>query len=161
MRYLMQQKMICFGNDFVIKDENECNVYIVDGKAFSFGNQLSFQDTNKRELARISQKLLAFKPTYRIISGGATIAAVRKALFSFRNRFLIDIPGPDDITVVGSFIEHEYSFYRNKQEIASVSRKYFRLTDTYGIEIKSNVDDLLVLCSAVVIDLCCHTPKKP
>src|SRR5690349_18021167 len=40
MRYVMKQKLLSWGDDFYIKDENERNAYFVDGKAFSIGDQL-------------------------------------------------------------------------------------------------------------------------
>ncbi len=43
MRYVMKQKMFCFGNDFVIKDGDGREVFFVDGKALSIGDQLSFR----------------------------------------------------------------------------------------------------------------------
>ncbi|MDC0357189.1 LURP-one-related family protein [Oligoflexia bacterium] len=160
MRYYMKQKAICFGNDFTIKDEDNRDAFFVDGKAFTFGHQLSFQDMTKNELAFISQKLFKFRPTYTITSRGRELAKVTKSLFTIKDRFLIDVPGPDDITVVGKLIDHEYKFYRNKEVIAEVSKKIFSIRDTYGINISATHDQLLILCSAVVLDMCCHTKKK-
>ena len=59
MRYLMKQKLFCWGDDFTIKNEAGEDVFFVDGKAFSIGNKLSFQDMQKNELAFIRQKLLS------------------------------------------------------------------------------------------------------
>jgi uncharacterized protein YxjI len=44
MRYIMKQKLFSWGKDFYIKDETGRDVFFVDGEAFSFGDQLSFQD---------------------------------------------------------------------------------------------------------------------
>jgi uncharacterized protein YxjI len=44
MRYVMKQKLFCWGDDFTIKDEAGTDRFIVDVKAFSLGPQLSFQD---------------------------------------------------------------------------------------------------------------------
>ena len=40
--------------------------------------------------------------------------------------------------------------------MAEVSKRWFSWTDTYGIDVRDEDDALLVLCSAVVIDLVCH-----
>ena len=63
MRYMMKQKLFCWGDDFTIKDEAGTDRFFVDGKAFSLGKQLSFQDMQGQELAFIRQKLLAWGPT--------------------------------------------------------------------------------------------------
>ena len=56
MRYQMRQKIFSFGDDYQIKDANENDVFCVDGRAFSIGNKLSFEDLNGRELAKIEQR---------------------------------------------------------------------------------------------------------
>jgi len=64
MRYLMRQKLFCFGDDFTIKNEADEDVFFVDGKVFTIGQKLSFQDMNGKELAFIQQKLLSWgRPT--------------------------------------------------------------------------------------------------
>jgi uncharacterized protein YxjI len=51
MRYVMKQKLFSWGDDFVIKDESGGDAFFVDGKAFSLGKQLSFQDTVMIDMA--------------------------------------------------------------------------------------------------------------
>lgn len=157
MRYVMKQKWFSWGDDFYIQDGNGANAFLVDGHAFSFGDKLSFQDTDGNELAFISQKLLSWGPTYGIHVGGQLYATVKKKLFTlFRCRFEVDIPGPDDLEASGDFLDHEYTFSRHGATVASVSKKWFSWTDTYGIDVAEGEDDVLILASAVVIDLVCH-----
>lgn len=59
----------------------------------------------------------------------------------------------------GNFLDHEYTFTRHGSVVASVSKKWFSWTDTYGIEIGADEDDVLILASAVVIDLVCHSEE--
>jgi uncharacterized protein YxjI len=40
--------------------------------------------------------------------------------------------------------------------VATVSKRWFSLRDTYGIEIADGEDDVLILASAVVVDQVCH-----
>ena len=102
MRYVLKQKLLSWGDDFVIKDESGRDVYFVDGKAFSIGDQLSFQDMEGHELAFIKQKLLSWGKTYEIVRGGQVAAVVKKALFApFHHRFTVDVPGPDDLDAEG------------------------------------------------------------
>ena len=160
MRYLMKQKWLSFGDDFVIEDDAGNKVFYVDGRAFSIGDKLSFQDMAGNELAFISQKLLAWGKTYYIYRGGAVAAVVKKSIFTlFRCEFTVDVPGPDDLVAEGNFLDREYTFTRHGRSVASVSKKWFRITDTYGIDVTPGEDDVLILCSAVVIDLCCHGDK--
>jgi uncharacterized protein YxjI len=157
VRYVMKQKLFCWGDDFTIKDDQGRDVFFVDGKVFSLGNKLSFQDMSGNELAFISQKLLTWGPTYEIYRDSQLAAVVKKSLFTlFHCKFTVDVPGPDDLEAEGDFLDHEYSFARFGQTVANVSKRWLSLTDTYGVEIADGEDDILILVSTVVIDMACH-----
>jgi uncharacterized protein YxjI len=157
MRYLMKQKLLSFGDDFYIKDENGRDVYFVDGRAFSIGDKLAFKDLEGHELAFIRQKLLAWGPTYEIVRDGAVAAVVKKHVFAlFHHRFSVDVPGPDDLEAEGDFLDHEYTFRRGDRVVATVSKRWFAFTDTYGIDVADDEDQVLILASAVVVDQACH-----
>lgn len=161
MRYLMKQKLFCFGDDFTVKNEAEEDVFFVDGRAFSIGNKLSFQDMNGNELAFIQQKLLSWGPTYEIYRDGELAAVVKKELFTFfRCTFTVDVPGPDDLEAQGSFTDMEYTFTRDGGQVAEVSKRWFSFSDTYGVDIAEGEDDVLILASTVVIDMVCHADRK-
>lgn len=161
MRYMMKQNLFCWGDDFSIKNETGEEVFFVDGKAFSLGQKLSFQDMQRNELAFIRQKLLAWGPTYEITRNGALAAVVKKHLFTFlRCRFTVDVPGPDDLEAQGSFLDMEYTFTRAGQTVAEVSKRWFTFADTYGVDIGDSEDDVLILASTVVIDMVCHGDRK-
>jgi uncharacterized protein YxjI len=68
--------------------------------------------------------------------------------------------GPNDLEAVGDFIGHDYTFSRSGREAARVSKKWFRMSDTYGVEVAPGEDDVLILASTVVIDLCVHGDGK-
>jgi len=161
MIYLMKQKLFSWGDDFVIKDESGQDRFFVDGKAFSLGNQLSFQDMAGNELAFIRQKLLSWAPTYEISRGGEPLAIVSKELFTFfKCTFTVDVPGPNDLQAQGDFMDHEYEVTRNGVQVAQISRQWFAWTDTYGVQIAPGEDDILILASTVVIDMACHGDHK-
>jgi uncharacterized protein YxjI len=161
MRYVMKQKLFSWGDDYIIRDATDREVFLVDGKAFSFGANLSFQDMGGNELASIRQKVLSWGPTYEIYRQGQLSAVVKKELFTFFNcRFSVDVPGPDDLEASGDFFDHEYTFNRGGQVMATVSKEFFTWADTYGVDVSDGEDDLLILASTVVIDLACHNSKN-
>jgi uncharacterized protein YxjI len=154
---MMRERILSWGDDFTIKDADGNDAYHVDGRAFSFGDKLRFKDNGGNELVFIDQKLLSIGAQYELIRGGKTVAVVKKHLFSpFRARFTVDVPGPDDLEAQGNFLDHEYAFERGGREVARVSKKWFRLADTYAVDIEDGQDDVLILASAVVIDLVSH-----
>lgn len=160
MIYLMKQKLIAFGDDFIIKDADGRDAFFVDGKAWSLGHQLSFRDMVGNELAFIKQKLLSWGPTYEVYRSGHLQAVVKKPLFTlFRYKFTVDVEGPDDLEVEGDFFDYEYVFRRGSRQVAVVSRRIFSWTDTYGVDVAAGEDDVLVLASAVVIDMVTNQDK--
>ena len=160
MRFVMRERFWSLGGRYDIRDEQGNDAYYVQGKFFSIGDKLTFNDASGAELARIDQKLLSWGPTYEVSIGGRLAAIVKKKLFTFfRCKFMGDVPGPDDLEAEGDFLDHEYTFTRHGRAVARASKKWFSWTDTYGIEIANEEDVVLVLASAIVIDLACHEDK--
>jgi uncharacterized protein YxjI len=165
MRYVMKQKLLAWGDDFTIKDENGQDRFYVDGKVLSFGDKLSFQDMAGNELAFISQKLLSWGPTYELWRGGRLFAIVKKHLWTMLNyRFSVDVnadgPGPEDLEIEGDFWAHEYTFTRGGRAVAQVSKQWFAWADTYGVDVLPAEDDVLVLACTVIVDLVTQQHKN-
>lgn len=153
MRLQLLRKLFAFGDDFTVQDEAGADRYIVDGKIFTLGHQVIIRDMQGNEEATIHQRIISLLPTYEITRNGQELAEVRKKLTLFREGFTVDIPGPDDLAVQGDLFEHEYVFTRDGQTVATVSKQWFTLRDSYGVEIGPDVDPVLILASAIVIDL--------
>ena len=161
MIYQMKQKLFSWGDDFVIKDETGQDRFFVDGKVFSLGNQLSFQDPSGTQVAYISQRLLSWGPTYEISRNGQSLARIHKELFTlFKCSFSIEDDGTNHLHAEGDFTGHDYVFTRAEQPVAEVSKQWFSLSDTYGVQIAPGQDDVLILACTVVIDMCCHPDSQ-
>jgi uncharacterized protein YxjI len=154
MRYVIRERFFRLGEDSDITDEQGRPVYHVDGKVLSLRNTLIVRDLAGAEVARVERQLIALRPTYHITRQGQEVAEVRKKLFSpFVDRFTIDIPGPHDLSVTGSLLEHEYTIDRGGELVATVSKRWLSLTETYGLDIAPGEDDLLILASVLALDL--------
>ena len=154
MRYVIREKLFHLGEDSAITDESGQPVFQVDGKIFSLHNRLVVKDLAGNEVADVERQLIALTPTYHITVHGQEIAEVRKNIFSpFIDRYTIEIPGPDDLTIEGSLFEHEYTFKRGDTVIATVSKAWISLTATYGVDIAPGENDLVILASVLALDL--------
>jgi uncharacterized protein YxjI len=156
MKFSLKQKLLSFGEDFDVLDENGRKAFYFDSKVGGFTKKIVVLTADGKEVAVIKKKLFTYRPTFTIKKDGVELARVFKKALTFRKTFLVDVPGPNDITVVGRFAEHTYKFLRDGRPIAEVSKKWFTAKDTYGIEVENSNDVLLVLSSAVIIDLICH-----
>jgi uncharacterized protein YxjI len=54
---------------------------------------------------------------------------------------------------------HEYRVGEGRNKIAEVSKKWFRVRDTYGVEIAENQDDILILAATVAFDMMAHPTR--
>ncbi|WP_442508955.1 LURP-one-related/scramblase family protein [Novipirellula sp. SH528] len=160
MIFRIKEKFWAWGNDFTVTDADGNSRYNIDGKAFSWGDKLSFQDVGGNELAFISQKLLSWKPTYQILIDGRVFAEVKKEWTWFNKQFTLDVPGPNDYTIDGSFWSHEFTFERSGRTVATVSKKLWSWTDSYGVNIVDGEDEVAVLCACIVIDQVLHDESK-
>ena len=96
--YLIRERFFRLGEDSDITDERGRPVLYVDGKVLSLRNRLDLRDPEGREVAQVRRKLVALVPTYQISLSGQEAAEVHKHLFTpFGDRFIIDVPGPDDL----------------------------------------------------------------
>ena len=85
--------------------------------------------------------------------GGQTVATVKKALITpLRERFSIEVEDGEDMEAKGNVVDHEYKIERGGDKVAEVSKRWFRIRDTYGIEIAPDQDDALILAVTVCID---------
>jgi len=153
-RYRMREKMVSIGDDFWIEDENGQKVYKVDGKALRVRNTLKFKDTQGNVLAQIQERKLRVKDTMEVEdANGNRIALVKKAIISpVRDRFSVQIKDGPDLDVKGNILDHEYTIGEGRSKVAEVSKKWFRVRDTYGVEIAPDQDDIVILAVTVCID---------
>jgi len=152
MRYTLKHKILSIGGDSTIKDGHGKDVYFVDGAAISIGRRLVIKDMQGHELATIHQTPIALTPTFEIHEKNGGSARVSMKLLSLRDRLKIDVPGSDDLEAHGNLFHHEYDIARGHREVAHVSKRWIALTDSYGIEIDDDQDQVLLLACAVVID---------
>ncbi len=154
MRYIIRERLIRLGEDSDITDDQGQRVYHVDGKVLTLHNTLIIRDLEGAEVAKVERQLIALRATYRISFPGQEQTVVRQRIFSpFVDRFTIDVPGPHDLHVTGSLFEHEYKIERDGRTVATVSKRWISLTETYGVEIAEGADDLLILTSVLALDL--------
>lgn len=152
--YLIRERFFDIGDDFDITDESGQLAYHVDGKVLGPRERLVIEDPAGREVAAVHRRMVTLRPTYVISIGGEKAAQMRKNLFTpFVDRYTIDIPGPEDLELRGDLLDHEYTVERGGQAIASVSKSWFDLRDTYAVRIVEGEDDVLVLAGVMALDL--------
>lgn len=152
MRYSLKHKVFSFGRDSMIKDEHGRDIYLVDGAAISVSRRITIKDMEGRALASIHQEIIALTPTFEINVKDGLSAKVSMKLLTLTDRLKIDVPGSEDYEAHGNLFHREYAIVRSGREVAHVSKRWISLTDSYGIEIDNDQDQVFLLACAVVID---------
>jgi uncharacterized protein YxjI len=160
-RYQMRQRMISIGDDYEIENERGERVYKLDGKAVRIRKTILFKDMDGRELARIQERMLHLKDSMEIEKpDGNRLAIVKKALFTpLRERWIIKAEDGQDLKVHGNIVDHEYQIERDGAKVAGVSKRWFRIRDTYGVEVAPGENDILILAAAAVLDTMAHPAR--
>lgn len=156
--YQMREKLASIGDDFWIENNRGEKVYKVDGKALRIRKTIIFEDRAGSELAKIQERMLHIKDSMEIEDpNGHQIAMVKKALITpLRDRWTVKIKGGPDLEVQGNIVDHEYTIGEGRDKVAEVSKRWFRIRDTYGVEIEPGQDDVLILAITACIDQMAH-----
>jgi uncharacterized protein YxjI len=159
--YVIRERFFSIGDDFDVMDEHGNKVLHVDGKVFSVRNKVVIEDLTGAEVASVHRHLIALRPTYEIQIGGEKAAEVRKKLFTpFREKFTIDVPGPDDLEMKGNLLDHEYTIELGGREVAAVSKRWLTIRDTYAVQVSADLDPLLIIGSVLALDLALEREEK-
>ena len=149
-RYRMVEKIAAIGDDFFIENERGQRVYKVDGKAVRMRDTTIFRDANGHELCKIQQRIARLRDSMEIEApDGHRMAMVHKAMITpLRDRFAVKIGDGPDLEVQGNILDHEYRI----GNVASISKKWFRVRDSYGVDVAPGQNDVLILAVTVCID---------
>jgi uncharacterized protein YxjI len=153
MRYAVQEKLFSIGDDFWITDERGGKAFLVDGKVLRMRQTLEIQDPDGRVLVTVRKKLVSMHETMEIEQDGALVATVRKALISpLHHRSTVDLADGSQLEATGNILDKEFEITAGSQVLARISRAWFRIRDTYGVDVAPGQDDVLFLAIAVALD---------
>ncbi len=151
----MQEKLLSIGDDSWIEDSEGRRAFKVDGKALRVRDTFILEDASGAEVARIVEKMVAVRDKMRIEMPGLNATVMKRAI-GIRDRFKIDVDGGDDLSAIGNFLDHEYKVEQNGATVAEVSKKWFRVRDTYGVEVMPDADVPFMLAITIAIDGLAH-----
>ena len=149
-RYRMVEKLVSIGDDFWIQNDHGQRVFKVDGKSLRVRDTLIFRDSHDFVICKIQQRIGRVRDTMEVEGpSGQQMATVKKAMITpLRDRFVVKVGDGPDLEVEGSIMSHEYRI----GSLATVSKKWFRVRDSYGVEVTPGQNDLLILATTVCIE---------
>ena len=149
MKLLFRQRFFSWFDSYDIYYEDGSVAYTVEGQ-LSWGHKLHIMDAYGRHVGTVKERIITFLPKFQMYFMGEYIGEIRKEWTFLRPRFTIDLNGWD---VQGDILHWDYQVYApGGYEVAVISKRLFRLTDTYEIEVMNPADALYVLMLVLAID---------
>ena len=153
--YQMREKLISIGDDYWIEDDAGDKVFKVDGKAARIRDTWVLEDAEGNEVAEIREKKLSIRDAIKIESRRARGDGEEGA-----GRHPRPVPrrgrrrrGPEGAR---QHRRPRYEIERDGDKIAEISKKWFRVRDTYGVEVDDDNETVLILAITVAVDSMSH-----
>ncbi len=108
-------------------------------------------------MVKIQQELLHLHPTYNLLSARSNDSdrqlGVLKQKFAFlQKKFEIESVYGHYVLEGLDIFAHAFTLTKNGRTVATVSKQFFTLADTYGVEIAGDEDHAFILALVIVVD---------
>ncbi|WP_424212885.1 LURP-one-related/scramblase family protein [Streptomyces sp. BI20] len=151
MKYLVRDKLLGFGEDYRIEDENGRYAYLVDGKALSLRDTTELKDPDGRILLVLRSRLLSVRETMVLEREDRRLAVIRrKRLSLLRGHVLVSLVDGTELDVSGRIADREFRVDLDGEPLALVSRQWYRVRDTYAVDVLREDADPALLLAVVV-----------
>jgi uncharacterized protein YxjI len=155
MKYIIRQKLISLNDRYVVQDENENEKYSIRRQVISLFRRYLIINTEGNVKSQITKKILTILPRFDIALDDGTKAVVKKKFKLFGHSYDI-ITQSGKYTMNGDYFGHEFEILKDEQVVAKVSKKWISWSDTYGVEVNDNQNDLLLLSIIITLDVSIH-----
>ena len=150
MKHLyIKQKVFSLSGKFTVKDQQEQDVYFVEGSFMQLPKTFSILDTSRREVALITKKMFSFLPKFFVEVNGKEAVTIMKEFSFFKPRYTIDAAG---IEVKGNWWDMDFQVLQHGEVVGNVSKKWFTWGDSYQVEIVNEEMEALIIALVVAID---------
>lgn len=151
LNYLIEQKITFAKPRFTVRDGNDQDVYVVEGKALRVHEQLWIRDLDGTEIAFVKEQGFV-KPAYEISRQGVVVARVTPKRKLLKLNFVLsDAATGAETIALGNFTGYEYDFQRGGRSVAHV-KKHARWKERYSLEVRDGEDDVLFVAAVLAID---------
>jgi len=148
-RLIIEQKLFSIKERFFIKDESGNPVYEIVGSFMEIPKSFSIRDINGAELAKVWKKPISFLPKFYLEIAGNQVALIQKEFTFLRPRYNVEGQG---IEIHGNIWDMNFEIFKNGHLSGRVDKEWFKLRDTYAVEIADTRDELLTLGIVLAID---------
>jgi len=145
----IKQKVFSLSGQFTVKDEQEKDVYYVEGSFMKVPKTFSIMNTAREEIALITKKMLSFLPKFFVEVNGQELLTIKKEFSFFKARYTIDAAGID---VHGNWWEMDFEVLQNGEVVGKVNKEWFTWGDSYKVQILNEEMETIIIALVVAID---------
>ena len=145
----IKQKVFSLSGKFTVKNQQEKDVYYVEGSFMQFPKTYSLMNTERQEVALITKKVFSFLPKFFVEVNGLEELTIKKELSFFKPRYTIEAAG---IEVQGNWWDMDFQVFQHGEVIGTVSKEWFTWGDSYKVQILNEKMEAILIALVVAID---------
>src|SRR5690625_3625950 len=148
-QFYIKQKVFSLSEKFTVKNEQEEDVYFIEGSFMRIPKTFSIMNTVRDEIGIITKKTFSFLPKFCVEVSGEQVLTIRKEFSFFKPRYTID---DANIEVQGNWWEMEFQIVQQGEVIGVVSKKWFSWGDSYNVQVLDEAAESIVIALVIAID---------
>lgn len=145
----IKQKVFSLSEKFTVKNQQEQDVYYVEGSFMRIPKTFSIMNTADVEVALITKKVFSFLPKFFVEVGGREVLTIKKEFSFLKARYTIDSA---DIEVHGNWWDMDFQVIQRGAVIGEVNKKWFTWGDSYSVQVFNEEMEAIIIAIVVAID---------
>lgn len=145
----MKQKVFSLSGKFTVKNQQEQDVYLVEGSFMQIPKTFSIMNARGEEIALITKKVFSFLPKFFVEVNGREVLTIKKEFSFLKARYTIDSAG---IEVRGNWWDMNFQVLQHSSVIGEVNKEWFTWGDSYKIQILNEQMEAIMIAIVVAID---------
>lgn len=145
----IKQKVFSLREKFTVKNQQEQDVYYVEGSFMRIPKTFSIMNTADEEVAMITKKVFSFLPKFFVEVDGREVLTIKKEFSFLKARYTIDSA---DIEVHGNWWDMDFQVIQRGAVIGEVNKKWFTWGDSYSVQVFKEEMEAIIIAIVVAID---------
>ena len=159
--FLLQEKLFSIRDKVKVMGVDKEELGIFSSKLISIGKhyKLFTIDDQENPILTVKEKAISMRSTYSFFKGEKEdenlIGKLKRKLVSVKPKYWFEDPNETKLfTMKGNIWQLKYKIFLEDKVVAEISKKLWKIKDTYGLRIDKDVDDdsaMLVLGIVVML----------
>jgi len=148
-QFYIKQKVLSLSGKFAVKDEQERDIYFVEGSFLQIPKTFSIMNTKREEVGLITKKVFSFLPKFFVEVNGREVLTIKKEFSFLKARYTIEAA---DIEVHGNWWDMNFQVFQHGEPVGKVSKEWFTWGDSYKVQIMTEEMETIIIALVVAID---------